>query len=82
MASSASMASSAEKGFSGLPKFSFEKGATEHENGGTSESLADMKLDKHGLPLVPQPSNHDDDPLVGSYCFHAPPFFPAPGLLR
>ena len=23
-----------------------------------------LKLDKHGLPLVPQPSDHKDDPLV------------------
>ena len=23
-----------------------------------------LKLDKHGLPLVPQPSDHPDDPLV------------------
>lgn len=24
----------------------------------------DLKLDEHGLPLVPQPSDHKDDPLV------------------
>lgn len=24
-----------------------------------------LRLDKHGLPLVPQPSIHKDDPLVG-----------------
>ena len=24
----------------------------------------DTKLDKHGLPLVPQPSDNEDDPLV------------------
>jgi len=24
----------------------------------------DLKLDKHGLPLVPQPTAHKDDPLV------------------
>jgi hypothetical protein len=23
-----------------------------------------LKLDEHGLPLVPQPSDHKDDPLV------------------
>ena len=23
-----------------------------------------LKLDKHGLPMVPQPSDHEDDPLV------------------
>ena len=26
----------------------------------------DTKLDKHGLPLVPQPSDNEDDPLVTS----------------
>lgn len=25
---------------------------------------SDLKLDKHGLPLVPQPSRFKDDPLV------------------
>lgn len=25
-----------------------------------------LKLDKHGLPLVPQPSDHKDDPLVST----------------
>lgn len=25
---------------------------------------SNLKLDAHGLPLVPQPSNHKDDPLV------------------
>lgn len=25
-----------------------------------------LKLDKHGLPLVPQPSDHKDDPLVSA----------------
>jgi hypothetical protein len=24
----------------------------------------DLKLDQQGLPLVPQPSDHKDDPLV------------------
>jgi hypothetical protein len=28
--------------------------------------VADLKLDEHGLPLVPQPSDHKDDPLVSS----------------
>lgn len=32
------------------------------ENGKTSTPT--LKLDKHGLPLVPQPSDHKDDPLV------------------
>lgn len=27
-------------------------------------SLSDLKLDSSGLPLVPQPSDHKDDPLV------------------
>lgn len=26
-----------------------------------------VKLDPHGLPLLPQPSNFKDDPLVSSY---------------
>jgi hypothetical protein len=30
-------------------------------NGGDSGNL---RLDKHGLPLVPQPTEHKDDPLV------------------
>ena len=30
----------------------------------TKESFADLKLDAQGLPLVPQPSDHKDDPLV------------------
>jgi hypothetical protein len=25
---------------------------------------SDLKLDENGLPLVPQPSDHEDDPLV------------------
>jgi hypothetical protein len=25
---------------------------------------SDLRLDKHGLPLVPQPTRHKDDPLV------------------
>lgn len=33
-----------------------------NENRKTSTSV--LKLDKHGLPLVPQPSDHKDDPLV------------------
>lgn len=28
------------------------------------EDTSDVKVDKHGLPLVPQPSNSPDDPLV------------------
>lgn len=30
-----------------------------------SGDLANLRLDKHGLPLVPQPTQHKDDPLVG-----------------
>lgn len=26
--------------------------------------MSDLKLDSNGLPLVPQPSDHKDDPLV------------------
>jgi hypothetical protein len=28
-----------------------------------------LKLDKHGLPLVPQPTDHKDDPLVRTHSF-------------
>lgn len=28
------------------------------------EDSPPLKLDRHGLPFVPQPSNHEDDPLV------------------
>lgn len=31
-----------------------------------------LKLDKHGLPLVPQPTDNKDDPLVSSPRYHAP----------
>ena len=31
-----------------------------------SESNLNVKLDKHGFPLVPQPSDNKDDPLVSS----------------
>lgn len=34
----------------------------------SKEPVSDLKLDKHGLPLVPQPSDHKDDPLVR--CIH------------
>lgn len=33
-------------------------------NGNEKASTQALKLDKHGLPLVPQPSDHKDDPLV------------------
>jgi hypothetical protein len=32
--------------------------------GQTKEIRPGMKLDAHGLPLIPQPSDHEDDPLV------------------
>lgn len=28
------------------------------------DSSLPLKRDKYGLPLIPQPSDHDDDPLV------------------
>jgi hypothetical protein len=28
------------------------------------ETMPELKLDRHGLPLVPQPSDRKDDPLV------------------
>lgn len=31
-----------------------------------SDAASILKLDQHGLPLVPQPSDHKDDPLVWS----------------
>lgn len=33
-------------------------------NGDEKATTQMLKLDKHGLPLVPQPSDHKDDPLV------------------
>lgn len=59
------MASNADKVTGYLPEFFFEKGQQEHRES-VKESLPDIKLDKHGLPLLPQPSNHEDDPLVSS----------------
>lgn len=57
------MSSNAEKVTGYLPEFFFEKGKEEHRES-VKESLPDIKLDKHGLPLLPQPSSHEDDPLV------------------
>jgi len=35
----------------------------------TNELELHLRLDKHGLPLVPQPSTYKDDPLVMTeYC--------------
>ena len=37
----------------------------EHEHGpGHEKGESHFKLDKNGLPLVPQPSSHKADPLV------------------
>jgi hypothetical protein len=36
-----------------------------------SDSSPTLKLDAHGLPLVPQPSDHKDDPLVCPNCSFA-----------
>ncbi|KAL7932212.1 major facilitator superfamily domain-containing protein [Trichoderma chlorosporum] len=33
------------------------------------EPISDLKLDANGLPLVPQPSDHKDDPLNWSYWY-------------
>ncbi|KAK0292269.1 hypothetical protein LTS00_008104 [Friedmanniomyces endolithicus] len=44
----------------------FEKGAAltiEDEQSKENAQAVDLKLDKNGLPLVPQPSAHSDDPL-------------------
>lgn len=40
-----------------------EKAAVEVE-GVADDSMQGMRLDRHGLPLVPQPSDRKDDPLV------------------
>lgn len=63
------MSSNADKVTGYLPEFFFEKGQEEHRES-VKESLPDIKLDKHGLPLLPQPSNHDDDPLVSLDTIH------------
>ncbi|PTB36881.1 uncharacterized protein TrAFT101_007254 [Trichoderma asperellum] len=35
----------------------------------SKEPVSDLKLDAHGLPLVPQPSDHKDDPLNWPYWY-------------
>lgn len=65
------MASTSDNGTGVLPRFSFEKGRPEHHEDG-KVTLPDLKLDKHGLPLVPQPSARQDDPLVRLYPFRLP----------
>lgn len=50
-----------------LPKFSFEKVQVVEDQPYSEDgkdNIPPLKLDKHGLPLVPQPSDHEDDPLV------------------
>lgn len=50
-----------------------EKAAVEVE-GVADDSMQGMRLDRHGLPLVPQPSDRKDDPLVcHNYYYHSPP---------
>ena len=41
-----------------------ERLASNQENG--VKHAENIKLDKHGYPLMPQPSDHKDDPLVSS----------------
>jgi hypothetical protein len=36
----------------------------ECKNGLDTPESSDLKLDKHGLPLIPQPTDRKDDPLV------------------
>lgn len=36
-------------------------------------AMANWKLDKNGLPLIPQPTSRKDDPLVGSNAYSCPP---------
>lgn len=35
----------------------------------SKSEVDDLKLDKYGLPLIPQPSRFKDDPLVGVSTF-------------
>jgi len=52
---------------------------TDFNNNGALESSghgASIKLDKHGLPLVPQPTDHIDDPLVNLLLFPTPAEIP------
>lgn len=61
------MASSADQVSGHLPQFFFEKaGGVQGDHEAGKEALPHIKLDKHGLPLLPQPSSHEDDPLVSS----------------
>lgn len=57
------MASSAHEIEDGQQVLIHEKGAVDIDENGNSPTPV-LKLDGHGLPLVPQPSEHKDDPLV------------------
>lgn len=46
------------------------------ETAGVVDSTPEVKLDKRGLPLIPQPSDQKDDPLVCSSTRLQIPFFP------
>lgn len=47
-----------------IPRKMEKPGTNETERiSSITEHTAILKLDKHGLPLVPQPSDHKDDPL-------------------
>jgi hypothetical protein len=32
----------------------------------SGDDAGNLRLDKHGLPLIPQPTQHKDDPLVSA----------------
>lgn len=64
------MSSNMEKVSGFLPEFFFEKEeGQQDDHEAAKEALPDIKLDKHGLPLLPQPSSHEDDPLVSPDVF-------------
>lgn len=47
------------------PKLEIRHGETGEDVGTkTDANASDLRLDKHGLPLSPQPSGRKDDPLV------------------
>jgi hypothetical protein len=50
-----------ERGEIGMIK---EKDSNDLEDSGSGSEAQNLKLDRHGLPLVPQPTDHKDDPLV------------------
>lgn len=57
------MSSQAREVENGQQALRLEKGHVDIDESGKLSTSA-LKLDKHGLPLVPQPSDHKDDPLV------------------